>query len=43
MCRQHYDTVGSLPALMDPLMRQAQCDNFKLGIGQKTMQRHIKS
>ena len=51
MCRQHYDTVRSLPAVMNPLILESthlvqvptQCDNFKLGIELKALQRHIKS
>lgn len=51
MCRQHYDTARSLPAAMTPLIRetarlwqgQTQCDNFKLGIGLKALERNIKS
>ena len=51
MCRQHYDIVRSLPAAMTPLIRatarllraQTQCDNFKLAIGLKALQQHIKS
>ena len=51
MCRQHYDTVCSLPAVMNSLILESthlvqvptQCDNFKLGIELKALQRHIKS
>ena len=51
MCRQHYDTVRYLSGVMNLLrletaglgQAQTQCDNFKLGIGLKAMQRHIKS
>ena len=51
MCRQHYDTVRSLPVALNPpiletahlRLAKTQCDNFKLGIGLKPMQQHIKS